>query len=487
MAMVSVQRAPEMGALAHAPVSGSMIPMDQSNTDTCVAYAFATVLSANMMGKFSIGIDRHELVTVARTAVECWNGRRLVDFCDEWNLRMPSVNDVSQYRRYKVRVNFTALRTIEEAYAQLEYLEPARMVLMCAIHMDDGPHTSHAVTVTQTDLLNRPHMVALNSWGARHHPHKDVTRANFQYALAINPVIIECFEGSTRVPPAWITTSRHYNQLGDIQAQRDVQARQRAEERAAAAEAHQLLQTARHEAEQARTARRAEARRARELEQRSWADDGAAYVAAVSNAWNAHSAEHACVRMSVWCEEYDKEQANRRLAANAGAIEAVVAVMREYPDAPGVQEMGCKALLSICRGSDSAAENRKRRAGGIGGADAFTVVVAGMRAHPQDAGVQIAGCALVKGLCTYLFDVVAQCAAEAGAIGAVAEAMRAHPLADRVQIIGSETLYGICIKSYGARRYLAAAGVRVLFEQEIWAENQLARRVLDWVPARAGV
>ena len=126
---------------------------------------------------------------------------------------------------------------------------------------------------------------------------------------------------------------------------------------------------------------------------------------------------HACVRMSVWCEEYDREQANRRLAANAGAIEAVVAVMREYPDAPGVQEMGCKALLSICRGSDSAAENRKRRAGGIGGADAFTVVVAGMRAHPQDAGVQIAGCALVKDLCTSLFQFsqshLGECAGEA--------------------------------------------------------------------------
>ena len=136
-----------------------MPPLDQGNTDTCVAYAFATVLSANMMGKFSIGIDRHELVTVARTAVECWNGRRLVDFCDEWNLRMPSVNDVSQYRRYKVRLDVIELRTIEEAYAQLEYLAPAQMVLMCSVDM---ANTSHAMTATAPDLLNRPHMVAVS-------------------------------------------------------------------------------------------------------------------------------------------------------------------------------------------------------------------------------------------------------------------------------------------------------------------------------------
>lgn len=435
------------------------------------------------MGKFSIGIDREALVNVARTAAECWHGRRLVDFIREWNIEQPWVH-VSN-RRYRIRVDVTELGTIEDAYNQLAYLGPSQMNLMCSINQSNGPHTSHAVAVTKTYPTRRPHMVALNSWG-QVEPEIDVTAANFQLALAIDPVIVQCFEGNTLVHPASITTTNLYNQLGAIQERRNIQDRRSrllAQElvivRRDAEQQLVELATARHEAEQAQAARRDADRRAREVEVRARVDDGAGVVAALSNAWNAQSTEQACQRMSLSCEE----RANRQPAVTAGAIEAVVAAMRAYPDAPGVQEWGCKALLNVCRGPDGAAEDRKFRAGGRDGAGAFEVAVAGMCAHPQDASVQIAGCALVKELCTSLFQSreshLGECAGEAGAIEAAVEAMRAHPLADRVQIMGGHMLYRVC-------RYTAVNRRRLTAEQDRLGsvDPNPARRVLRWIEER---
>ena len=41
-AMVSIQSEPTMFAPTSGPISGSMPPLDQGNTDTCVAFAFSS-------------------------------------------------------------------------------------------------------------------------------------------------------------------------------------------------------------------------------------------------------------------------------------------------------------------------------------------------------------------------------------------------------------------------------------------------------------
>jgi hypothetical protein len=103
-----------------------------------------------------------------------------------------------------------------------------------------------------------------------------------------------------------------------------------------------------------------------------------------------------------------------------------------------------------------------------------------MRAHPQDASVQIAGCALVKDLCTSIFQLreshLGECAGEAGAIEAAVEAMRAHPLADRVQIMGGQMLYRVCRHTPSNRRRLTAEQDRLGS-----VDTNPARGVLGWL------
>jgi TolA-binding protein len=76
----------------------------------------------------------------------------------------------------------------------------------------------------------------------------------------------------------------------------------------------------------------------------------------------ARVAEIACERLRILCEPVGSEQA----AAEAGAIEAVVAAMRAHPQEEGVQENGCCVLDSVCFGDDAAAAARKQRAAAAG-------------------------------------------------------------------------------------------------------------------------
>ena len=82
------------------------------------------------------------------------------------------------------------------------------------------------------------------------------------------------------------------------------------------------------------------------------------------------------------------DMARKQRAAEAGAIEAVVAAMWAHLQVPGVQERGCIALRNVCCGGDAAAPARKQRTMEAGALEAVT---AAMQAHPQAAGVQREG------------------------------------------------------------------------------------------------
>ena len=78
--------------------------------------------------------------------------------------------------------------------------------------------------------------------------------------------------------------------------------------------------------------------------------------------------------------------ARSQRAAEAGAIEAVVAALRAHPRVASVQQYGCLALFDVCAGGDEEeALARWRRASQAGGRAA---TAAAMRAHPRNTEVQ---------------------------------------------------------------------------------------------------
>ena len=74
---------------------------------------------------------------------------------------------------------------------------------------------------------------------------------------------------------------------------------------------------------------------------------------------------------------------NKVKAGSAGAIEAVVAAMRAHASNAGVQEQGCRALINLTNN-----DANQVKAGSAGAIDA---VVAAMRAHASSASVQEQG------------------------------------------------------------------------------------------------
>ena len=75
-------------------------------------------------------------------------------------------------------------------------------------------------------------------------------------------------------------------------------------------------------------------------------------------------------------------------AAEAGVLEAAVAAVQAHPQVAGVQMEGCAVLANVCYGTDAAGLARRQlavRAGGRGAA------AAAMQAHPGDAMVQRLG------------------------------------------------------------------------------------------------
>jgi hypothetical protein len=198
---------------------------------------------------------------------------------------------------------------------------------------------------------------------------------------------------------------------------------------------------------------------------------------------DARVAEKACKRLTRLSEPDGSEQA----AAEAGSLEAVVAVMRAHPQAVMVQVHGLLGLHSLCLGDDAAARARKQRAAAAG---AIEAVVEAMRAHAANAGV-FALTALCGG------DDAAgrarkQRAAEAGALEAVVVAMRAHAQDADVQESGCEMLLTVCgggaSAAARARRQRAAqAGGRTVVvgamqahpgDIDVQREGQLVRNAL---------
>ena len=104
-----------------------------------------------------------------------------------------------------------------------------------------------------------------------------------------------------------------------------------------------------------------------------------------------------------------------------------------------MQEYGCIALANVCTGADAAAAARRQRATGAG---AIEVVVAAMRAHPQEEEIQKDGCAALVGICRGGSGVRARRrrATQAGGRTVAVAAMQAYPDHNFVQAFGRQLL-----------------------------------------------
>ena len=85
------------------------------------------------------------------------------------------------------------------------------------------------------------------------------------------------------------------------------------------------------------------------------------------------------------CSGSDAAGARLQRAAEAGALEAAVAAMRAHPQSAGVQVQGCAVLRNVSCGADAAGAARRQQAAG---AEALEAAVTAMRAHPRWAAVQ---------------------------------------------------------------------------------------------------
>ena len=173
----------------------------------------------------------------------------------------------------------------------------------------------------------------------------------------------------------------------------------------------------------------------------------------------ARVAEEALSRLEALSEPPGSEQA----AAEAGAIEAVVAVMHTHARLATVQVKGCRILRNICFGSDAGGLARSQRAAEAG---ALEAVLLAMRAHPRTAEVQVEGCGALVGVRDSSDAAGLSRAAEAGALEAVVAAMRTHAHAADLQVVGCSTLIelysggGASASSHACQRHAARAGGR---------------------------
>ena len=203
----------------------------------------------------------------------------------------------------------------------------------------------------------------------------------------------------------------------------------------------------------------------------------------------ARVAEQAFTRLKVLCEPPGSEQA----AAEAGAIEAVVAAMQTHSQVAGVQVPGCRILRNVCFGSDAAGLARSHQAAEAG---ALEAVLAAMRAHPQMADVQVEGCSAlvnVRNASDAAGLARSHRAAEAGALEVLVAAMRAHSQAADVQVVGCSTLIelysgGANASALACRRHATQAGGRTVAIAAMQAHaghgavQRFGQRVLECFP-----
>ena len=133
----------------------------------------------------------------------------------------------------------------------------------------------------------------------------------------------------------------------------------------------------------------------------------------------------------------------KQRAVEAGAVETLVAALRAYPQAQSVQTASFQALAYICGGDDDAVETRRQRAAEAG---ALEAVMAALRTYPQVVEVQSSGLWMLSHIC-YAAEIVRQRAVEAGTLEAVVAGMTAHPqLRARVECprAGCHALMSLC-------------------------------------------
>ena len=154
----------------------------------------------------------------------------------------------------------------------------------------------------------------------------------------------------------------------------------------------------------------------------------------------ARVAEKACLRLRYLCTPLGSEEA----AAGAGLIEAILEAMRAHPQVAEVQQAGCSVLGNLCEATDALGLARSQRAAEAG---ALEVVAAAMRAHLEAVSLQLQGCNAMGNACNSI-DAAGMArkhrAAEAGVIEEVVAALRAHPEVADVQVVGCTALSIVC-------------------------------------------
>ena len=122
---------------------------------------------------------------------------------------------------------------------------------------------------------------------------------------------------------------------------------------------------------------------------------------------------------------------NKALAAQAGAVDAVLALLRAAPEAPELQQHGLGALWALAGN----AQNKVRIASDGG----LELAVAALRAHAAHAGVQEAG---LGALASVAWSNVAykERARRAGALALADAALAAFPTEPAVRVRANEAV-----------------------------------------------
>ena len=95
-------------------------PLNQGGFGTCVGHAFAKALTDGVLGKYGVPINVQDILGAAKLKGDCWEGTHLVPMCDVWNDNSQEdswFDDTDHKCRYRIKVNYKRLDTVEEAYA----------------------------------------------------------------------------------------------------------------------------------------------------------------------------------------------------------------------------------------------------------------------------------------------------------------------------------------------------------------------------------
>ena len=192
-------------------------PLHQGNFGTCVGHAFSKCLVDGVLCKYAVPLKIEDVLAQVKASCPCWEGSRIEILPNEWNEHVATNSqlyfpDVDNHCRYRVRVEIRRIDTIEEAYAEAQKIDGV-LLLMTSITTEVGGHLAHAVAVDKP-YKTPNEMRGLNSWGATQ-CFMDVTRRNFQRAVALDPIIIEKKKGSQAKGIPEVT--RGYSEMSGVQ------------------------------------------------------------------------------------------------------------------------------------------------------------------------------------------------------------------------------------------------------------------------------